>query len=287
MIIDSDTYNEIDDQFAIAWAALNPERIDLQAVYAAPFTNSMFDNPHERVSEAKVGMELSFDEINRVFDKIPHVERPCIFKGSTQYVKDRNEPELSPAVKDLIHRAENTEETLHVVCIGAPTNIANAILAKPSIIEKIHVIWLGGHSFEWKNTNEYNLMQDIEASRVLLDSGLSLTLVPCMGVANTLATSVPELEYYFKGKNNLADYLATEASKCPWIGFATRKVIWDIAAVGYVLDSSWYTATMQSSPILNDNLTWSFDSERHLIRVIKFIERDHLFIDLFTKIINC
>lgn len=42
IVIDSDTYNEIDDQMAIARAFLHPERLDLQAVYAAPFTNHYF-----------------------------------------------------------------------------------------------------------------------------------------------------------------------------------------------------------------------------------------------------
>ena len=51
VVIDSDTYNEIDDQMAIAWAMLHPERIDLQAVYAAPFTNHFFgkDSSHTYV----------------------------------------------------------------------------------------------------------------------------------------------------------------------------------------------------------------------------------------------
>jgi len=37
-VIDTDAANEIDDQFALAWALLAPERLDLQAVYAAPFS---------------------------------------------------------------------------------------------------------------------------------------------------------------------------------------------------------------------------------------------------------
>ncbi|WP_117235120.1 nucleoside hydrolase [Vibrio maerlii] len=287
MVIDSDTFNEIDDQFAIAWALLNNKRIDLQAVYAAPFTNSMFNDSHEAVSEAKVGMELSYDEIHRVFDRMNVENKPLVLKGSTQYVKDSKEPEVSPAVQDLIDRAKQSEQTLQVVSIGAPTNIAHALLAAPEIINNIHVIWLGGHAFDWKNTEEFNLLQDIEASRTLLDSGVALTLVPCMGVANTLASSVPEIQHYLLGTSELGDYLAKEAPKCPWIGFANRKVIWDIAAVGYVIEPKWFTEEIKASPILNDNLTWSFDLTRHPIRVIKYIERDELFVDLFTRIINC
>ena len=286
-VIDSDTYNEIDDQFAIAWALLNQPRLDVQAIYAAPFTNSMFNSTHEAVSDAGVGMALSFDEIHRVLERMDLEKHPLVLKGSTRYLKDGSEAELSPAVMDLIERAQSCEGTLQVIAIGAPTNIANALIAEPSIIHKIHVLWLGGHAFEWENTEEFNLLQDIEASRTLLDSGVALTLVPCMGVTNTLASSVPEIQYYLQNTSKLGDYLAQEAPKCPWIGFGNRKVIWDIAPVGYVLDPSWFVEQMHASPILNDNFTWSFNLARHPIRVIKYIERDKLFVDMFSKLIHC
>jgi len=38
LVIDTDAANEIDDQFALAWALLSPERLDVLAVYAAPFS---------------------------------------------------------------------------------------------------------------------------------------------------------------------------------------------------------------------------------------------------------
>ncbi len=38
VVIDTDTANEIDDQFALSWALLSPQQIDLVAVYAAPFS---------------------------------------------------------------------------------------------------------------------------------------------------------------------------------------------------------------------------------------------------------
>jgi purine nucleosidase len=38
VVIDTDAANEIDDPFALAWALLSPERLDVLAVYAAPFS---------------------------------------------------------------------------------------------------------------------------------------------------------------------------------------------------------------------------------------------------------
>ncbi|MFQ9880864.1 MAG: hypothetical protein ACLRW4_21540 [Ruminococcus sp.] len=37
VVIDSDTYNEVDDQFAISYAMLSPEKIQMEATYASPF----------------------------------------------------------------------------------------------------------------------------------------------------------------------------------------------------------------------------------------------------------
>ena len=52
VVIDTDTYNEVDDQFAIAYALLSPERVRVEAIYAAPFFNKRSTGPGH-------GMELS------------------------------------------------------------------------------------------------------------------------------------------------------------------------------------------------------------------------------------
>ena len=47
MVLDTDTYNEVDDQFALAYAMLSPEKLHVQAVYAAPFCNKRAATPGE------------------------------------------------------------------------------------------------------------------------------------------------------------------------------------------------------------------------------------------------
>ena len=42
------------------------------------------------------------------------------------------------------------------------------------------MVWLGGHVFNWPDTNEFNLKQDIGGAQVLFDSGAPVVLVPCM-----------------------------------------------------------------------------------------------------------
>ncbi|MEY9130942.1 hypothetical protein ACVIWV_002940 [Bradyrhizobium diazoefficiens] len=51
VVLDTDTYNEIDDQFALVQMLLSPERFEVEAIYAAPFFNARADSPGH-------GMEL-------------------------------------------------------------------------------------------------------------------------------------------------------------------------------------------------------------------------------------
>lgn len=37
VVLDTDTYNEVDDQFALSYALRSPKEINVNAVYAAPF----------------------------------------------------------------------------------------------------------------------------------------------------------------------------------------------------------------------------------------------------------
>ena len=45
MVLDTDTYNEVDDQFALMYSLTSPDRVHLQAVYAAPFFNNRSVSP--------------------------------------------------------------------------------------------------------------------------------------------------------------------------------------------------------------------------------------------------
>ena len=42
LIIDTDAKNEVDDQFAVSWALRSPERFEVDAVYAAPYSHDCF-----------------------------------------------------------------------------------------------------------------------------------------------------------------------------------------------------------------------------------------------------
>jgi len=278
MVIDTDTYNEVDDQFALVYALSSKEKLNVKAVYAAPFFNDRSIDPAD-------GMEKSYDEILRVLDKMS--ERPhkgFVFKGSTRYLESTDTPCDSEAVRDLIKKASETENLLYVVAIGAITNIASAILLKPEIIEKIVVVWLGGHAHYWPDTKEFNLAQDVVAARVLFDCGVPLVQIPCMPVASHLITTLPELEKHIEGKSSIGSYLTDIVRNYSDNLYAWSKVIWDISAVAYLINPSWIKTQVVHSPILTDQVTWSTDHGRHFIKTAISVDRDSIFKDLFSKI---
>jgi purine nucleosidase len=57
VVIDTDAANEIDDQFALAWALLSPERLDVLAVYAAPFSFEHRRQEMRRALQARAAPE--------------------------------------------------------------------------------------------------------------------------------------------------------------------------------------------------------------------------------------
>jgi inosine-uridine nucleoside N-ribohydrolase len=229
-------------------------------------------------------MEKSYQEILRLLDRLERSPEGLVYRGSTGYLPDWDNPHRSEAALDLVERALAGPDPLYVVAIGAITNVASAILIEPQIIERIVVVWLGGNALHWPHTREFNLMQDIHASRLILDCGVPFVHVPCRGVTTHLLTTVAEMERYVHGRGAIGDYLVEIFKAYHDDHFAWSKVIWDIAALSYLIDASWVPTNLVHSPILTDGLTWSFDASRHLIRSATFVHRDLIFRDLFTKL---
>ena len=279
MVLDTDAYNEIDDQFAVVYSLISPEKLDVEAIYAAPFFNTRSDGP-------KDGMEKSYDEILRLLERLKISPENFVFKGSTEYIKNPETPCKNDAVNDLIEKAmkSSDDDPLYVVAIGAITNVASAILIEPEIINKIIIVWLGGHAFHWPDTAEFNLGQDLIASQTIFNCGVPLIQIPCQGVTSHLHTSVPELEKFVKRSGEIGAYLFEIFCDHHSDHFAWSKVIWDISTIAFLINASWVPTNIVHSPIVTDQKTWSFDNSRHFIRSAYMVHRDLIFKDFFKKL---
>ena len=109
-VLDTDTYNEIDDQFALVQMLLSPERISVEAIYAAPFHNARSSGPGD-------GMEKSHAEILTLLDRLGMDAGAKVFRGVDAWVGPEKAARSAPAVDDLIARArESTPEDPLYVC---------------------------------------------------------------------------------------------------------------------------------------------------------------------------
>ena len=281
MVLDTDTFNEIDDQFALTYALIS-DKIKVEAVYAAPFTNKRSTGPAD-------GMEKSYQEILRILARLGYSAEGFAFRGSQEYLPALDEPVHSPAAEDLIDRAlVPRSKPLYVLAIGAITNIASAILLKPEIIRHIVVVWLGGHPYYWdphKLGKEFNMRQDVPAAQIIFNSGVPFVHIPCKNVAEFMLTTLPEMERYVKGRGPIGDYLYQIFEGYFKDHYARSKVLWDISTVAYLNNPDWVPTELLPAPILRDDTSYDqSDTLRHTIRVAYHVHRDPIFADLFRKL---
>ncbi|MBQ5809136.1 MAG: nucleoside hydrolase [Clostridia bacterium] len=281
VVLDTDTFNEIDDQFALAYLLRSTEKLNTKAIYAAPFFNQHSTSPAD-------GMERSYEEIKKVL-ALMNEDLP-VFKGSDKYLPDERTAVDSPAADDLIARAKlySPENPLYVVAIGAITNVASALIKAPEITENIVIVWLGGNSSQYHDTKEFNMMQDVAAARVVMRSAAPFVQLPCMGIVSSFMVSAPELEYWLMDKNPLADYLARNtikeanayASGKPW-----TRVIWDVTAVAWLLnDNSRFMLSRIEKTLLPSYEHKYEENTGADMRYVYHIWRDSLMEDLINKL---
>jgi inosine-uridine nucleoside N-ribohydrolase len=301
IVIDTDAANEIDDQFALAWALRSEDRLRLEAVYAAPFSFA-----HRRAALGRppsderpfappgVGMARSFDEIGRVFDLagVPRAGR--VFRGATGYLAGPRQAQASDAAEHLVALARSLPDDppLYVLALGCPTNVASALLMAPDIADRIVVVWTSGYPSHAPHPNHsFNLEQDPAASRWLFDSGVPLVYLPGFHVGAQLRLSWPEAEAYLQGRGPLADGLFQLYAHNPlWElagvreRFAHSWVLWDLICVAWLLNPGWVPSTLVRAPVLDPDLCWRAAPGRHWMREAHAVQRDAIFADLLRAV---
>lgn len=244
IVIDTDAANEIDDQFALAWALLSRDRLEIEGLYAEPFSFGIYledliearetqrsgaglsdrasavttwlENLRDAGREPEdvafttpaEGMEASYREILKIGRLMGVTIEDRTFRGSARYLASKDVPVESPAAQHLVERAIASDEPLYVVAIGCPTNVASALLMEPKIAERIVVTWTAGYPTQSPLFNHsFNLEQDIKASQVLFESGVPLVYLPGYYLGAQLRLSLPEMEAWVKSQGAIGDYL--------------------------------------------------------------------------------
>jgi len=334
VIIDTDTANEIDDQYALAWALLSPERLRLEGVTAVPFSfahhrdqlirsveimrsggpkdsgeeefmgglggwaQRIIDTGRKaedvRFVSAEEGAELSYQEIQRIFDKCGVDASGKVFRGAPGYLQDYDTPISTPSTDFIIEQArKRADGPVYILAMGALTNIASALLIAPDIIDNIVVVWTASFPSyaPFNNQPSLNLVQDRLASQLLFECGVPHVYLPGYHVGAQLKISYPEMESFIKGKGAIGDYLwhlythnplhemfaITDSKTKTW-------VIWDIINVAWLFDEAYVSTHLTTSPILDDALYWKADLDRHFMLEAYDLDRDSIFEDLYKTL---
>ena len=275
VILDTDTYNECDDQFALAYMLKNQDIFNVEAITVAPYSHKEYNE------SVKEGQEKSYKEILKICKWLNFGTADKVFKGSNDYIVN-NYNEENDSVNKIIKVALKNDKT-YIMAIGAITNIALAIKKEPKIIEKIDVIWLGGHSLLQDNNLEFNFKQDIDAVRIVFESKVKLTIIPCKNVASNLRTSIYELNHYLKDKSELCNYLIDRFYNDGYHGTQERRVIWDISVIAYMVNKEWFTSKEISCPNIKDDTSYELTNNNHKITMISYIDVNKVYTDLFQK----
>jgi purine nucleosidase len=301
IVIDTDAANEIDDQFALAWALRRPDRLHIHGIYATPFSFA-----HRRAMYPKaspdaapfnapaMGMERSFDEIMKV-QALLGIEPPVpAFRGSPAYLSSLESPIESEATAHLIATALSMppDELLYVVVLGCATNAASALLLAPEIMHKIVVVWTSAFPSHAPHVNQsFNLEQDVLASQWLYDSGVPLVYLPGYHVGAQLRLSLAEVERYVEPQGAIGRYLHDLFADNPLWAVTGRPavashswVIWDLINIAWLLEPEWVPSHIVPTPVLGADLRWHARAHAHPMREAYAVQRDAIFNDLFAAL---
>jgi inosine-uridine nucleoside N-ribohydrolase len=233
LLIDTDTANEIDDQFAIAWALFRPDRLKIEAITAEPFS-FRHHIPELKAAESAIragrgheehllggfqgwihrlhargssvddltlvapaeGMDLSHAEILRVCAACGTT--PPVHKGAPRYATHDGDIVWTPAAEAIVDLAKSGDTPLYIAAMGCVTNISAALWRAPDIRDRIVVVWTSAYPSHAPHSvrPSLNLVQDIPASRALFDSGVPLVYLPGYHVGAQLKISLPEMERF-------------------------------------------------------------------------------------------
>lgn len=233
IVIDTDADNETDDQYALAWALLNPDDFRLRAIYAAPFLNF-------RCLNAGEGMRKSYDEIRRLLSMFPERDVP-VYPGARRFLTGAP-PVPNPAADHLIacSREYTPDHPLRIVAIAAITNIAAALRLDPTLAERCELFWLGGQRYG-RSAEEFNFAGDPDATATVLASGMPVALFPCAGVAETLRLSLKRAKEAVRPQGALGRFLYSRLARMVCDDPEGASPIWDFAPFFALNRPEWMT----------------------------------------------
>ena len=226
LILDSDTANEIDDLFAIAYLLAG----EYPGVEWLGLSSAQWFHVWSGDSTVYQSQRLN-EDLLRIAGRtdLPAPLGADVIMGKPWGDYDARD---SPAARFIIDEAMALPpgEKLAVMCIGAATNLASAIALEPAIADRIVAYTLGfRYDFDgdfW-NKDEFNIRRDLNAANYLLNAEkLELHVMP-ISVAIKYKFRMDDTFRRLAQSGEMGAYLRrrweTNATDQP------ERVMWDVA----------------------------------------------------------
>lgn len=273
VIVDTDAACEADDQYAICHALMTPKFI-IKGIIAEQFGGKKDDNTVDR----------SYAEIQKIL-KLMKIDVP-FYKGERVALKNENEIVNSEGVDAIIKEAmSKSEQPLFILCQGAITNVAAALIKCPEIADKFTCIWIGG-GFYPKGGWEFNLLNDFNAANVVFKSNCELWQVP-MDCYTQMQVGYAELQMKVMHCGKIGKYLFDEMQNLGMTAEWISGECWslgDSPAIGLALNPGCGHYETRAAPIVDEEGHYIEEVKNHTIRVYHQIDSRYILEDFFAKL---
>ena len=281
VIISSDVANEADDQYAIVHQLLTP-MFDVRGIIAAHFES--------KAPGTETTMEKSYQELQKLMDAIGMEDVPALH-GCTAPLKSDGDAPASEGVEFLIREAlRDDPRPLFVTAQGALTDIAAALNRCPEIAEKLTVVWIGGFPYP-EGGQEFNLMQDVAAGRVLMASRAAVWQLP-VNVYGSMEVTMAELAARVRPCGAVGKYLYEEmeeynlrSDEPPGLRRGENWCLGDSPVVGALLQCEWRgNFHMQAAPRIADDMRYLPNPAGKQIRVYDAVDVRFILEDMYAEL---
>lgn len=287
VILDTDTKNEADDQFAVTHALLTP-MFDIRGIIASHFG-------HDRIEDS---MEASWEELQRVLHYSGFEGKVKAVKGAPTMLRRRCAGHFGGLVpidcegsRLIIEEAMAVPdgERLYIGVLGPLTNVASALLMEPRIEHKIVVVWNGGNNYP-SGGPEFNLVNDIEAANYLMQSEVEIWQIPTKTYA-VPRVSLAEMQYKVQPCGEIGDYLFRQTLE--FFDLMKDSKGWpvpesldicDETIIGLLMEEHKYCYRYVQAPYINSEMYYHESPANRPIRVYEEIDGRYILEDLFCKL---
>lgn len=290
VIIDSDANCECDDQYAIVHTLLSP-KIEVRGVIATQYGGLEPDS-----------MLQSYQEIQKIC-RIGGFDDRLAYKGVERALEDEEIAHEAEGVDFLVEEAMREDSRpLFVICQGALSNVASAILKEPEICSRMLLVIVGGCNYP-AGGFEFNTMNDFHAFNVVMNHRVPVWMVP-EEVYATMQVGFYELYEKVHPYGEIGSYLVEHTfetvgrmlqrvpdfsgeAPCEYaVGFPNGESwsLGDSVGVGLLLGHHSGTYREVAAPNVMEDGRYRFHENAKQIRWYTDIDRRMILEDFFAKI---